>query len=97
MRIDHGLVSPTSDLPGVVFHATRRRDDAAILVLLIDGMLNPKAGWGQSILDGVEDALAGSGRTFQRIARRPGGASFPESWAPSLVGKVDLAVTAVGD
>jgi hypothetical protein len=97
VRDDRRLVSPLADVSATPCFASRPDAKASITILLIDGMLNPKAGWGEGLLDGLEDVLAEEGREFIRTRRPVGGASFPESWFREQIGRAHLAITAVGD
>jgi hypothetical protein len=94
---DRRLVSPLGNMSKTRVYAPRPSPTAVITVLLIDGMLNPKSGWGRNLLDGVEDVLINDKRTFIRSNRPAGGASFPESWFRDQIGRAHLAITAVGD
>jgi hypothetical protein len=98
MMAELRLVSPANEWIGRQICAPRPQLDAPISVLLIDSMLNPKAGWGQSVLDGVEQVLASPNRSFERLMRTPrGDQTPPEIWAQRFAGRVQLAAAAVGD
>ena len=92
------LISPVSERFGARISAPRAPEGSPLSILLVDGMLNQKAGWGQALLDGVEQALEKPGfRRFERLIRSPHGSIPPEEWAHTRSGKTDLAVIAVGD
>lgn len=68
-------------------------------VALVDGMLNPKAMWGQGILDGIEAELAERhpDATVERIARPQIGATPAEVWAEAMADRYAALVIAAGD
>jgi hypothetical protein len=94
------LVSPVSDRTQLHISAPRPFPNSQLSILLIDGMLNRRAGWGGALLDGAEDVLSTLSRaTFERVDRIPGSQGFSEddAWARGMIGSIDLVVEAVGD
>ncbi len=66
-------------------------------VALVDMMLNPSGGWGQALLDGVEDALRPSGARFGRERRKPLRGEDAGVWAAQMAAQYRAAVIAAGD
>ena len=94
-----GLVSP---VPG----GRRRRSRASrpssldqARVGLVDGMVNPKAGWGRGILQAVEEELRQRWPrvTTERVSRAQLGLHEPYGWAAAMAARYAALVIAVGD
>lgn len=66
-------------------------------VALVDMMLNPASGWGQSLLDGAERALTPLGASFGRERRHPLLGETVDEWTAAMRKKYEAAVIAVGD
>ena len=62
-------------------------------------MLNPGAGWGQGILDAVEERLRAAfpGTRFERVSRPPLFGAPSARWAAAMRKRYKALVTAVGD
>lgn len=94
-----GLVSPIPRSRRLRSPAPRPTGLAGALVGLVDGMVNPKAGWGRGILEAVDEDLKRRwpGVATERIARAQMGHHEPFRWAAAMAARYAALVIAVGD
>lgn len=94
-----GLVSPIPRSRRLLSPAARPASLAGALVGLVDGMVNPKAGWGRGILEAVDEDLERRwpGVVTERIARAQMGVHEPFRWAAAMAARYAALVIAVGD
>ncbi len=93
------LVNPEADTIDPRSPAPRLETLDRVSIGLVDSMLNPRALWGQGILDAVETRLVttGSSVSFQRIARSPVTPPSSSRWGRGIAEEVAAIVTAAGD
>ncbi|MCY4369267.1 MAG: hypothetical protein OXF41_07550 [bacterium] len=94
-----GLVSPIPKSRRLLSPSPRPASLAGEAVGLVDGMVNPKAGWGRGILQAVEEELKSRWPRVdtERIARAQMGLHEPFRWAAAMAAKHAALVIAVGD
>lgn len=94
-----GLVDPRADRHRDRARARRHTLAAATKVVLVDGMLNKAAMWGQGMLDAAEQALRARAPhiTFERESTNPLENRLSDEWAREHVGRCDAIVVAAGD
>ena len=94
-----GLVSPIPRSGRLLSPSPRPTSLAGAKVGLVDGMVNPKAGWGRGILDAVDEELKHRWPRVEavRISRAQMGLHEPFRWAAAMAAKHAALVIAVGD
>ena len=94
-----GLVSPTPRSRRFLSPASRPSGLNDSSVGLVDGMVNPKAGWGRGILEAVGKELRRRWPrvTTERISRPQLGVHEPLRWAAAIAAEHASVVIAVGD
>ena len=97
--IADGLVSPVPGTRRLLSPASRPSSLDQASVGLVDGMVNPKAGWGRGILEAVEGELRQRWPrvTTERISRAQLGLHEPFRWAAAMAARYAALVIAVGD
>ena len=89
------LIDPTAQATEPRPLATRRPIGPDTHIGLVDAMLNPRAEWGQGMLDAAQMALPDA--TFDRISRTMLGDHQPMAWAKAMAALYSALVIAAGD
>ena len=97
--VPDGLVSPVPGTKRLRPPAPRPSSLDQAPVGLVDGMVNPKAGWGRGILEAVEEELRQRWPrvTTERVSRAQLGLHEPLRWAGAMAARYAALVIAVGD
>ena len=95
----YGLVSPIPETKRLRSPAPRPSSLDRAPLGLVDGMVNPKAGWGRGILEAVEEELRQRWPrvTTERVSRAQLGLHEPFRWAAAMAARYAALVIAVGD
>ena len=93
------LVSPIPPSRRFLPAAARPSTLAGAMVGLVDGMVNPKSGWGRGILEAVDEELGSRWPRVdtERISRAQMGLHEPFRWAAAMAARYAALVIAVGD